>query len=421
MFGVIFAAIGAACLALAMSVQRYGLKTAPPVPFLCGYGLPQFWVWFSGLLIYWVANGLFAVSLIYAPLALLGAIFTTLLVWNLLFGWWLLDEKITAVKSAGALLIMVGVSLIGIATPGDIPTEYSVQLVESFLNDPIGAAFLGTLIGVVVICVIIIAVFEKKYPLPDDTEDVTDVELEAPASGTPTDPSALSGSTNPTFRSQVISEGNQSPGNLGHSTYRRRTTLTSTFKESVKSKNTVFFTSQLMRRNGLKSIAPPKDGFCEVSRQIQIEAIIEKNVNTPSWVDSLMGVVYPGSLGLDEGIGHLAMKSFMALLTTCGDSDECGAPILWGMIMIWLASSLGTLWWLQTVFRRYDVTQALPIEYGAVMACDALSAIVFYKENIYMKTWQLVMVLTGVGVIFLGIIVGRYKPASTTPPVVQVN
>ena len=86
-FGVILAAIGACCLALAMSVQRYGLKTAPPVPFLCGKRLPQFWVWFSGLLIYWVANGLFAVSLIYAPLALLGAIFTTLLVWNLLFGW----------------------------------------------------------------------------------------------------------------------------------------------------------------------------------------------------------------------------------------------------------------------------------------------------------------------------------------------
>jgi len=97
-------------------------------------------------------------------------------------------------------------------------------------------------------------------------------------------------------------------------------------------------------------------------------------------------------------------------LSTCGDYNECGAAVLWGMIMIWLVSSLATLWWLQTVFRRYDVTQALPIEYGAVMACDALSAIIFYKEDKYMEDWQFALILAGVSVIILGIIVGRLKP-----------
>merc|ERR1719419_2023133 len=145
----------------------------------------------------------------------------------------------------------------------------------------------------------------------------------------------------------------------------------------------------------------------ELSNQITIMHIAERNKRTPSWLEKLMGVVYPGSLGLDEGIGHLAMKAFMALLSTCGDKNECGAAILWGMIMLWLVSSLATLWWLQTVFRRYDVTQALPIEYGAVMACDALSAIVFYKEDDYMEHWQLALTLCGLAVIIVGILVGR--------------
>jgi len=59
------------------------------------------------------------------------------------------------------------------------------------------------------------------------------------------------------------------------------------------------------------------------------------------------------------------------------------------------------------VFRRYDVTQALPIEYGGVMACDALSAIIFYKEDAYMENWQLLMAIAGVATIIFGIIVGR--------------
>merc|ERR1719471_2565089 len=110
--GVLFAGIGAACLALAMSVQRFALTTPPPVQVFC-LELGQFTVWFMGLVIYWIANGLFAVALIFAPLALLGAIFTTLLVWNLFFGWYLLDETVTLIKAVGAGVIMVGVSLIG--------------------------------------------------------------------------------------------------------------------------------------------------------------------------------------------------------------------------------------------------------------------------------------------------------------------
>jgi len=401
--GVVLAAIGACCLALAMSVQRYGLKTPPPVPFL-GCHLGQFWVWFSGLLIYWVANGLFAVSLIYAPLALLGAIFTTLLVWNLLFGWLLLGETITVIKAVGAMLIMVGVALIGIATP-TVPNDYSVALVESYLNDTVGAIYLGTLIAIVIICIIAIAVFEHNYPLTESEVPSLTFELSEPA--------ALE-------MSHTFSPKHSKKHRL---TSIRRTTIGSVSKSiafSLKKKNTQYITESLMRNKGLRIIeefsptqnegsSPKQHGMLvNISKQITIEHVLEKNEETPVWLEKLMGVIYPGSLGLDEGIGHLAMKAFMALLSTCGDKNECGEAILWGMIMLWLVSSLATLWWLQTVFRRYDVTRALPIEYGAVMACDALSAIIFYKEDNYMKDRQLALTLAGLVVIIVGILVGRY-------------
>lgn len=365
--GVLFAGAGAASLALAMSVQRYALVTPAPVPFIFGIEVGQFTAWFSGLLIYWVANGLFAVALIFAPLALLGAIFTTLLVWNLFIGRWLLNEKITLVKAIGATIIMIGVSLIGIATPGDIPTEYSKADTESYLNSIGGSGYLSGLIAFVAICVVIIAIFEHYYPLP-----VENVE-------------------NATFMDRIMR-------NSGLYMYQGEEILS------------LAALSSHVKMPGLANISKEvidSDGMAAISKQIVIKHRLLINDKTPAWLNSIMGVIYPGSLGIDEGIGHLAMKGFMALLSTCGDNGECGSAILWGMVTLWLVTSLATLWWLRTVFRRYDVTQALPIEYGGVMVCDALSAIIFYKEDAYMESWQLMMTLAGVFCIIIGIVVGR--------------
>jgi len=367
--GVLFAGVGAACLALAMSVQRLALTTPQKVPILC-LELPQFTVWFIGLLIYWVANGLFAVALIFAPLALLGAIFTTLLVWNLFFGWYLLDETVTMIKAIGAGIIMVGVSLIGIATPGGIPVEYTQAQAEAFLNDTTGAIYLTMLILVVVTCIVIIALFERKYPLPEEnTPEMSLLDKLLKLNGL----SCYNGE-------KIVSLAALAGG----------------------------------YQSGLANVSKnlESDGLAAVSKKITIKQHLLANDETPDWMNTVMGIIYPGSLGLDEGIGHLAMKCFMALFATCGDRGECGSGILWGSIMLWLVSSLGTLWWLRTVFRRYDVTQALPIEYGAVMACDALSAIIYYKEDAYMENWQLGLTLVGVFVIIVGIIIGRLQPPS---------
>jgi len=100
-FGIILATAGAASLAFSMCIQRYALDPAAgeidKVP-LFGFLVPRFAVWFSGLVCYGGANGLYAASLSYGPLSLLAGVFTSLLVWNLMFARCLLREKLTPFK-----------------------------------------------------------------------------------------------------------------------------------------------------------------------------------------------------------------------------------------------------------------------------------------------------------------------------------
>jgi len=180
-FGIILAAIGAALLALGMSVQRYAFTKDPPISFL-GWQLPTFWVWLVGLLIYFAANGVYAFSLLFAPLSLLAGIFTTLLLWNLYIGKRVLNEELTRQKYQGAIVVMLGVILTVSATSAEVPTEFSTEEIEGLFLRVNGAVYISLLLLVILICVAIIALFEKKYPL-----ETTESEMlkEEPHSGAP--------------------------------------------------------------------------------------------------------------------------------------------------------------------------------------------------------------------------------------------
>ena len=66
----------------------------------------------------------------------------------------------------------------------------------------------------------------------------------------------------------------------------------------------------------------------------------------PPRLDRLMGVVYPGSLGLDEAVAHLSMKAAVSLL----GNGHWAAALTWIFSAAWIGASLATLWWLRTVF-----------------------------------------------------------------------
>lgn len=381
LLGIFLALFGAASLALAMVTQRYALAYSEDnVPF-CGSTLPRNIVWFIGLVIYGIANGFYAFSLLFGPLSLLAGIFTTLLIFNLLFAWYLLGEKLTPPRVVGAVVIFSGVVMCIIATPGNTETEFTPKKIEQLSSRVVGAFYVCFLGLIVLLSVFSISWYERKYP---------------------------------------ISSLNVSARSIPH----QRTTDTS--------KNEVAF-ERIIRSVPTIHI----DTDVDIGIDIDIDdAIIlpdpSPQYSPPIWLDKIMCLVYPGSLGVDEGIAHLTMKASMSMLETCRQAaaserqeDQCISPVLYIYIVMWVTASLATLWWLRRVFHRYETTLALPIEYGAVNAVSVCSGLIFYKEAQFMSAWQLVVMLIGVFVILTGIAVGRlsYVPfeqhAPSSPPPLQ--
>ncbi|KAL1511345.1 hypothetical protein AB1Y20_006148 [Prymnesium parvum] len=126
----------------------------------------------------------------------------------------------------------------------------------------------------------------------------------------------------------------------------------------------------------------------------------------PAWLESLMALVYPGSLGLDEAIVHVCLRAGNAMSTTC-DRGGCQHWIYPVVLATWLFTAVATLGWLRVVFRRYETTVALPVEYGAIAAADVISGLIFVEEHLHMETWQHATVITGIILCLVGIQVGR--------------
>jgi len=123
-----------------------------------------------------------------------------------------------------------------------------------------------------------------------------------------------------------------------------------------------------------------------------------------------MSVVYPASLGLDEGICHLTMKGAISMLSLCGSGEgTCNHWALYAGTFLWVSASVATVWWLKIVFERYETTKALPIEYGTVNACSVCSGLIFYGERRTMEGWQVVLMFVGLFFILVGIFAGRPK------------
>merc|ERR1740138_325890 len=120
----------------------------------------------------------------------------------------------------------------------------------------------------------------------------------------------------------------------------------------------------------------------------------------PAWLDDMMSLIYPGSLGLDEGIAHLTMKGALAMFAEC---NACSNGVFWLFVALWMTSSVATSWWLKVVFARYETTSALPVEYGVVNLASVCSGLIFYREADFMETWQLVVSVIGLVLILTGI------------------
>jgi len=170
-FGILVTMAGAAVLAFSMIVQRYALAyPSEYVPIGCMH-LKRNKVWALGIVFYLLANVLKAIGFNYGPMTVLASVFTTLLIFNLFFAKWLLNESITPPKVAGAVLVLVGAFVSCGGTPGltggrSPPTKFTPAAIRALLGDtpPKGVFFAALLLLVIGTCVVIILRHERSHP-----------------------------------------------------------------------------------------------------------------------------------------------------------------------------------------------------------------------------------------------------------------
>jgi hypothetical protein len=123
----------------------------------------------------------------------------------------------------------------------------------------------------------------------------------------------------------------------------------------------------------------------------------------PRWFAALMVFLYPGALGLDESVADCGVRAFSAMLLSAEEASPWGESTFWLMVAVGVGCACATSVWLAAVYRRYETTIALPIEYGALNVCSVAAGLLFYDEARYMQRWQLGCVLGGAAIVMVGI------------------
>jgi len=364
MGGAICGLIAAAVLALGMVLQRYAFVAKygeTTVPVLCCV-LGRNCCWVCGLLLYGVAQAFYSAGLLMAPLSLLGSVFTLLLVFNMIFARYFLKEPLTPPRVASALVILLGVTLCAVGTPDNTETKYSPQEIEHLFKRAGGSVYYALLGTVVIASVVAIVLFERRY----SSEDSLESQQAGTAGNDVPSSSELEGSsaseTGTGYGQGVDLEGNAVPAH----------------------------------------------------HQKQAEGRL-----APVHLEWLFSVIYPGCLGIDEGLAQLNLKGVLGMFNKCVDGDaNCDYWTFFFMLGVWVVTSLATLWWMRICFKRYEVTQALPIEYGAVNVAAVCSGLIFYNEVEDMSGWQLALVIVGCVTTVTGIAIGRLSSLPCFPATV---
>lgn len=307
--GALLCVVAAVIMAASMTVQRYALAYPQlRVLFPGGISLTRGQFWTVGLIIYGIANGFYTFGLNFAPLSLCGAIFATVLVFNLAASHFVLGEALTKRKCIGCLLVLGGVLLCTVGAPVD-STQYSASDVAGFGLAASGLLYFFTVFLILAFMMVQVVFFERRYP----------------------------------FKTQ-------DPDN-----------------------------SQLMSMPGLP-----------VAQRV------------------LMGIVYPASLGIQEGLCQLGLKGFvnMSAAITSGDTKDLRHPMFWINLTVTGFFCFLALGWLGYVYRRCETSKALPIEYGTVSAVAVLSGLIFFQEHEKVAAAGMAMMLCGILIIGLGIALG---------------
>ena len=306
---IVVTLVGACLLAMSMVMQRYALSYPEPrVPF-GRFRVPKCVAWLGGLVLYTMASGAKILGFNLGPMTVLASVFTSLLVFNLIFARWLLHEEITPPKVGGALLILVGACVCTASVPSDAPTSFKPEEVGCLFeaSPPGGLNFVCAALFILALGAGAIFYAERAYP--------RDPAIVAPSTSPP-----AAGTAAPAVAPQPEASSE----------------VATTPSPTVAASSTP---------------GPVPRG----------------RAGAPAWLEAAMAIIYPATLGLDEAMSDLFVRAYSSMLAQCTNDDEisCHHYALYVCVPGGCIAGLISLALMRVTFARYDTTVALPIECAA--------------------------------------------------------
>jgi uncharacterized membrane protein len=160
--GIILCELAAFTLALSMNVQRFALSVDSEW-FENRKNVTRDRLWGFGLLLYGLANAFYFCALSFAPLSLMSALFSTMLIFNALLAHYLLKERLSRSELFGLLVILCGVGLLGYSGPTE-SVEYSASDIAELISTPSGYGYIFSVLCMLALMRVAILRFEKRYP-----------------------------------------------------------------------------------------------------------------------------------------------------------------------------------------------------------------------------------------------------------------
>ena len=137
-------------ISVGASLQRYALSRIDPELHWCSCISVRTVSWLGGLTVYFFANVLYTIALVYAPASLCATLMATIVPINAAVSRLILGEVLHLVDVQGGAAITVGISLAAYAAPYTA-SSYDADALEELVLRPGSLCLLGTLAALIVV------------------------------------------------------------------------------------------------------------------------------------------------------------------------------------------------------------------------------------------------------------------------------
>ncbi|KAL1507740.1 hypothetical protein AB1Y20_007352 [Prymnesium parvum] len=161
--GVVLLESSVCLITLGLNIQRLALSKIPPEQRFCGRRLStQNFVWFGGLMVYFCANIIYTIALVFAPASLCATLASTIILANGICSRFLLHERLYQADWQGGAAITIGIVVAASAAPYNSMTYNAVELSDLFMA-PQSLISLGSTFTLLVVLAIGVLAHEGMF------------------------------------------------------------------------------------------------------------------------------------------------------------------------------------------------------------------------------------------------------------------